>query len=121
MESEPALTPREKSPLSEAQKDRTHDAASSRTVSPAHNQLSYSGPRTSLDASYVRSLTLNFLVAEVSTLNTKTHSSENIAEFFFENVDVESICYCNQRMKSKLSLSSERVETKLCKPCTSFT
>ena len=57
----------------------------------------------------------------VITLNTKTHSSKEIAEFPFQNADVKSICYCKQRMKSKLSLSSECVETKFCKPCTSFT
>ena len=56
----------------------------------------------------------------MNTLNTKTHSSKEIAEFSFENADVKSICYCNQRMKSKLSLSSECVRTKPCKPCTSF-
>ena len=42
------LTPRENSPLpkkkSSLEEDRTHDAASSRTVSPTHYQLSYSGP-----------------------------------------------------------------------------
>ena len=41
------LTPREKSPLPEIfspEEDRTHDAASSRTASPTHYQLSYSGP-----------------------------------------------------------------------------
>ena len=54
-------------------------------------------------------LTLNFLVAVVNTLNTKTHSSKEIAEFFFENVDVKSDCCCKQKMKSKLSLSSECV------------
>ena len=66
-------------------------------------------------------LTLNFLVAVVETLNTKTHSSKEIGEFSFENADVESICYCKQRMKGKLSLSSECVKTKLCKLYTSFT
>ena len=66
-------------------------------------------------------LTRNFLVAVVNTLNNKTHSSKEIAEFSFENADVKSNCYCKQRMKSKLSLSSDCVETKLCKPCTSFT
>ena len=65
-------------------------------------------------------LTLNFLVAVVNTINTKTHSSTEIVEFSFENADAKSICYC-KRMKSKLSLSSQCVETKLCKPCTSFT
>ena len=41
------LTPREKSSLLEIfpSEDGTHDAQSSKTVSPAHNQLSYSGPR----------------------------------------------------------------------------
>ena len=46
-ESEPMLTPREKSSLPEKfspEEDQTHDAASSRTASPTHNQLSYSGP-----------------------------------------------------------------------------
>ena len=31
-------------PIPEKEKDRTHDAASSRTASPTHYQLSYSGP-----------------------------------------------------------------------------
>ena len=66
-------------------------------------------------------LTFNFLVAVVNTLSTKTHSSKEIAEFCFENADVKSICYSKQRMKSKLSLSSECVKTKLCEPCISFT
>ena len=39
-------------------------------------------------------LTLNFLVALVNTLNTKTHSSKEMAEFCYENADAESICYC---------------------------
>ena len=56
----------------------------------------------------------------MNTLNTKTHSSKEIAEFCFENADVKSICYCKQRREGTLSLSSECVETKLCKPCTSF-
>ena len=46
-ESEPVLTPRKKSPLPEkisSEEDRTHDAASSRTASPTHYQLSYSDP-----------------------------------------------------------------------------
>ena len=40
------LTPREKCHLPEkiSEEDRTHAAASSRTVSPTHYQLSYSGP-----------------------------------------------------------------------------
>ena len=66
-------------------------------------------------------LTLNFLVAVVNTFNTKTHSSKEIAEFSLENADVKNICYCKQRMKTKLSLLSECVDTKLCKLCTSFT
>ena len=57
----------------------------------------------------------------MNTLNTQTHSSKEIAEFCFENADVKSFCYRKQRLKSKLSLSSECVETKLCKLCTSFT
>ena len=57
----------------------------------------------------------------VNTLNTKTHSSKGIAEFSFENAGVKSICYCKERMKSKLSLSSECVEMKLCKLYISFT
>ena len=47
MESEPMLTPREKSPQPgkfSSEEDRTHDAASRRTASPTHYQLSYSGP-----------------------------------------------------------------------------
>ena len=65
--------------------------------------------------------TLSFLVAVVNNLYAKTHSSKEIAEFSFENADVKSISYCKQKMKSQLSLSSDCVETKLCKPCTSFT
>ena len=41
MESEPMLTPREKSPRPEkfsSEEDGTHDAASSRTASPTHHQ-----------------------------------------------------------------------------------
>ena len=41
------LTPKEKSPLPEIfspEEDQTHDAASSRTASPTHYQLSYSCP-----------------------------------------------------------------------------
>ena len=45
-------------------------------------------------------LTFNFLVAVVNTLN----SSKEISEISFENADVKNICYCKQRMKSKLSL-----------------
>ena len=67
------------------------------------------------------SLTLNFLVAVLNTLNTKTHSSKEMADLSSENADVESICYCEQRMKSTPSLTSECVKTKLCKLCTSFT
>ena len=66
-------------------------------------------------------LTLNFLVAVVNNLHTKTHSSKEMTEIYFENADVKSLCYCKQRMKSTLPLSSEHVETKLCKPCTTFT
>ena len=58
-------------------------------------------------------LTLNILVAVVNSLNTETHSSKEMAEFCFENAVVRSICYSKQRMKSKLSLSSECVETKV--------
>ena len=68
-----------------------------------------------------REETVLFYLVE-NSLNTKTHSSKVIAEFSFENADVKSICCCKERMKSKPpSLSSECVETKLCKPCTSFT
>ena len=45
MESEPMLTPREKSPLPKkfsSEEDRTHDAAPSRTAGPTNYQLSYS-------------------------------------------------------------------------------
>ena len=45
MESETMLTPREKSPLPDAQKRiEPRDAASRRTASPTHYRLSYSGP-----------------------------------------------------------------------------
>ena len=53
---------------------------------------------------YQSTLTLNFLVALVNTLNTKTHSSKERAKFSFENADAKSICYYKERMKSKLSL-----------------
>ena len=66
-------------------------------------------------------LPLNFLVTAVNSLNTKTYSSKEMTKFSFENADVKSICYCKQGMKSNQSLSSECVETELCKPCTSFT
>ena len=48
MESEPMLTPREKSPLLETfslEEYRTHDAASSRTASPTHYQRAIPAPR----------------------------------------------------------------------------
>ena len=57
----------------------------------------------------------------MNTINTKTHSSKDIAEFSSENSHVKSICHCKQNMKSKLPLSLECVETKLCKLCTPFT
>ena len=57
----------------------------------------------------------------MNTLNTETHSSKEIAEFSLENADIESIFMCKERIKSKLSLSSECVETKICKPRTPFT
>ena len=47
MESEPMLTPREKSPLPEkssSEEDRTHDPASHRTASPTRYQLSIPAP-----------------------------------------------------------------------------
>ena len=47
MESEPMLTPKEKSPLLEkisSEEDQTHDAASSRTVSPTHYQRTILAP-----------------------------------------------------------------------------
>ena len=66
-------------------------------------------------------LTLNFLAAEVNTLNTQTHSCKETAEFCFKNAQVKKVSYCKQRMKSRQSLSSECVETKLRKPYTSFT
>ena len=60
-------------------------------------------------------------MAVVNALNTKTHSSKEMAELCFENADVKSICYSKQKIKSKLSLSSECVKMKLCKLCISFT
>ena len=44
----------------------------------------------------------------MNTLNTKTHSSKEIAEFSFENADVKS------GMKSNLSLSSEYRHEAVC-------
>ena len=67
------------------------------------------------------SLTLDFLVAVVNSINTKTHCWKEMAEFCFKNANVKSICCCKQRAKGKLSLSSECVEMKLCKLCTSVT
>ena len=72
-------------------------------------------------ASVTYYLTLDSLVTVMNAVNTKTHFSKEMTEFSFKNADVKSICYCKQRTKSKLSLSSECVETKLCKPYTSFT
>ena len=66
-------------------------------------------------------LTPNFLVVVVNTLNTQTHSCKEMAECCFQNAQSKSISYCKQRKKSKLSLSSECVGTKLCKPYISFT
>ena len=63
-------------------------------------------------------LTLYILV---NSLNTKTHSSKQLAGFCFENAAVKSICNCKQSMESTLQLSSECIKTKLCKRCTSFT
>ena len=45
-------------------------------------------------------LALNFLVVLMNTLN----SSKDISELSFENAGASSICYCKQRMTSKLSL-----------------
>ena len=58
-------------------------------------------------------LTLNFLVAVVSTLNTKTHSSKEMAEFSFENADVKSILQTEDEQQT-VTFFSECVETKLC-------
>ena len=58
-------------------------------------------------------LPLNFLVAVVNSLHTKTHSSKEMTEIDFETADVKSLCYCKQSMKSTLSLSSDCVELKL--------
>ena len=47
MESEPMLTPKEKSPQAEkfsSKEDRTHDAASNRTASPTHYQRAIPAP-----------------------------------------------------------------------------
>ena len=66
-------------------------------------------------------LTLKFLVAVMNTLDTKTRSSIETAESSFENGEVKSICNCKKRMKTKLSLLSQCIKTKLCKPCTSLT
>ena len=53
MKSEPMLTPREKSTLPEIfspEEDRTHDAASSRTASPTHDQRAIPAPVYDLKA-----------------------------------------------------------------------
>ena len=70
---------------------------------------------------FIQGLTLFIPVAVVNSWNTKTHSSKKMTGFCFENADVRSICYCKQRVKSTPSFSSECVETKLYKLCTSFT
>ena len=57
----------------------------------------------------------DFLVAMVSSTDTEALSSKEMAEFCFENANVKSICYCKQRMKSTLPLSSECVKVKHCK------
>ena len=64
--------------------------------------LSHSFCLSSFSSSWM--LILYFLVAVVNTLNTKIHSSKEMAEFSIKNADVTSI-----------------FEMKLCKPCTSFT
>ena len=76
---------------------------------------------TASAASQCHRLTLNFLVVAVSTLDIQTHSSKEAAEFSFGNAEDKSTCCYKQRTKSKLSFSAECVETKLCKPRTSFT
>ena len=42
------------------------------------------------------SLTLNFPMALVNTLNTKTHTSKEMAEFSFENADVKKNVIANR-------------------------
>ena len=66
-------------------------------------------------------LTLNFMVAVVNSLNTKAHSSKEMTEFCFENADVKSIFHRTQMVKNTLSLSSECMEMKIYKLCSSFT
>ena len=55
MESEPMLTPREKSPVPEAESRIASESASHRTVSPKYYQLSYSGPYSNAKITYVLS------------------------------------------------------------------
>ena len=57
----------------------------------------------------------------LNSLSKMQMRAREVAEFSFENADVRSICHCKQKMKSKLELSSECDETKLCKPGTSLT
>ena len=139
VESEPMLTPRKKSHLLEAQKrirpTTPHQAGQrakhtpTELFRPRHTLLKFHSWDISWSLQRLHqnvtggwlNVAINFLVAVVNTLSTKTHSSKEIAEFSSENADAKSICYCKQTVKSKLSLSTECVETKLCKPCTFFT
>ena len=58
----------------------------------------------------------------MNTFNTKTHSSKDIATFSFTKADVKSICYRKtDDEKQTVTFFLNYVETKLCKPCTSFT
>ena len=60
------LTPREKSSLPEkflSEEDQTHDAATHRTVSPTHYQLSYSGPSFRFETDQRLSLKAFFFAA----------------------------------------------------------
>ena len=86
MKSEPMLTPREKSPLPEKkislEEDRTHDAASSKTASPTHNQWAILAPLHADCHSwpYLRKFKTGWcLIFYHTTLNMDIYSLESVS------------------------------------------
>ena len=75
------------------EEDGTRDAVYSE---PKHYQLSYSGGAVFHSEGPGGS---------GEHFNTQTHSWKEMAEFCFVNAQVQSVSYCKQRMKIKLSLS----------------
>ena len=57
----------------------------------------------------------------MNSVNTKTHSAKDMVQISSKMQMLKAFVVAKQRTKSKLLLFSECVETKLCKPCTSFT